>query len=111
MVTVALPAYGLASSTRPAAQPASELVAVNATFTPQKDLCLCLCRRDDALRLFVRDQHTDHAGPGAAELCAQRCRRALRLLTAVGDDWGGEWGVCRALAPHRGHKSWVVVPR
>ncbi|MFD3655099.1 ATP-binding protein [Streptomyces sp. NPDC058620] len=111
VVTAALHAHGLASFTWPAAHIASELVAVNATFTPQKDLYLSLRHRDDALRLLVWDQHPEHAGPGAAELCAQRRRRALWLLTAVVDDWGGEWGVCDALPPQRGFKSVVVLPR
>ncbi|MFC9246783.1 hypothetical protein ACFT7S_23155 [Streptomyces sp. NPDC057136] len=65
VVTAALHAHGLASYTWPAAQIASELVAVNATLTPQKDLYLSLRHRDDALRLLVWDQHPDHAGPGS----------------------------------------------
>ncbi|WP_328905565.1 ATP-binding protein [Streptomyces sp. NBC_00234] len=111
VVTTALRAYGLASYTWPAALLASELVALNATLTPQRDLYLSLRHRDDALRLLVWDQHPDHACPGAAALCAQRRRRGLWLLAAVVDDWGGDWGVCDALPPQRGYKSWVVLPR
>ncbi|MGW8887599.1 ATP-binding protein [Streptomyces sp. NPDC055749] len=111
VVTTALRAHGLAAYTWPAAHVVSELVAVNATLTPQKDLYLSLRHRGDALRLLVWDQHPEHADPDVAVLCARRRRRALWLLTAVVDDWGGEWGACRALPPHRGTKTWVVMPR
>ena len=38
-------------------------------------------------------------------------RRALWLLTAVVDVWGGNWGVREARLPRGGTKSWVFPPR
>ncbi|MGW1427258.1 hypothetical protein ACWD6K_01345 [Streptomyces sp. NPDC002431] len=46
-----------------------------------------------------------------ATLCEARRRRALWLLAAVVDDWGGEWGSGEAVPPHHGTKSWVTLPR
>ncbi|MFH9617604.1 ATP-binding protein [Streptomyces pratensis] len=110
-VAAALPAYGLRSQAWPAALAVTELIAVNAALTPGRELYLSLRHRDDALRLVLWDQHPRHADPDTLALCEGRRRRALWLLVAVVDDWGGEWGVGDARPPHRGVKSWVLLPQ
>ena len=79
-------------------------------LTPGQDVYVSLRHRDDVVRLVVRDQHPAHADPGAVTLCRKRRRRALRLLGAVVDDWGGEWGIRDARPPQGGTKTWVVLP-
>jgi hypothetical protein len=110
-VTATLRAHGLTSYLWPAVLVAAELVAVTTTLTPDRDLYLSLRHRDDALRLLVWDQHPHHLVPAAEARCDSRRRRALWLLAAVVDDWGGDWGVCGAQRPQLGAKSWVVLPR
>ncbi|MFI0979709.1 ATP-binding protein [Streptomyces sp. NPDC021093] len=90
---------------------ATELIAVASRLTCDADLYVSLRHRDDALRLIVWDQHPPHTDPDAASLCFVRRRNALWLLTEAVEDWGGEWGACDALPPHRGIKSWVNLPR
>ncbi|MFF3453340.1 ATP-binding protein [Streptomyces sp. NPDC002730] len=107
----ALHVHGLDRYTPPATLAVTELMATATKLTPSRDLYLSLRHRDDVLRLVVWDQHPQHTDPDAVTLCDERRRRALWLLTAVVDDWGGEWGVCDALPPHHGTKSWVVLPR
>ncbi|MFE7045181.1 hypothetical protein ACFU9X_38920 [Streptomyces atratus] len=63
----------------------------------------CACSSGTSTRITQAPTSPSSARSGVAG--------ALRLLTAVVDDWGGEWGVCRVLAPHRGHKSCVVMSR
>ncbi|MFP1625047.1 ATP-binding protein [Streptomyces sp. 5K101] len=111
-VTSTLRAHALGRYVPPAVQAASEIVAVTARLAPGADLYLSLRHRDDHLRLVVWDQHPRHADPAAVTLCAARRRRALWLLDAVVDDWGGRWGICKATPqPDRGSKTWVVLPR
>lgn len=110
-VTAALRAHGLTAYRWPAVLIAAELVAVAGVLTPGRDLYLSLRYRDDVLRLLVWDQHPHHPVPAAEALCGGRRRRALWLLAAVVDDWGGEWGTCEASPPQRGTKSWVTLPR
>ncbi|MFG2596858.1 ATP-binding protein [Streptomyces sp. NPDC048462] len=111
-VGAALEAHGLARYVWPATHAVSELLAVGARMTPGKELYVSLRHRDDAVRLLVWDQHPHHAEPDTAALCEVRRRRALWMLAAVVDDWGGEWGTCEAPQPERlGNKSWVVLPR
>jgi hypothetical protein len=109
-IASALDAHGLTPYDWPATHAASELIAVTARMSPGKELYVSLRQREDAVRLLVWDQHPHHNDPGLATLCETRRRRALWLLAAVVDDWGGEWGVRDALPPHAGTKSWVVLP-
>ncbi|WP_079277516.1 hypothetical protein [Streptomyces sp. CB03234] len=110
-VRATLHAHGLDRFLPPAQLAASELVGAAARLTPGEGVYLSLRYRQDALRLVVWDQHPRHRDPVAEALCARRRDRALWLLAAVVDDWGGEWGLCEAAPPHRGTKSWVVLPR
>ncbi|MBM7437341.1 ATP-binding protein [Streptomyces sp. HB132] len=110
-VTAALSTYGLRSHGWPAALAVTELIAVNAALTPGRELYLSLRHRDGALRLVLWDQHPRHADPDTLALCDVRRRRALWLLAAVVDDWGGDWGTCEARSPHQGTKSWAVLPQ
>ncbi|MET7648735.1 ATP-binding protein [Streptomyces sp. NPDC005426] len=107
---VALESHGLASYVWPVTYAVTELVSVTARMSPGRELYVILRHRDDAVRLLVWDQHPHHTAPDMAALCAVRRRRALWLLTAVVDDWGGEWGTCRAEQPQHGTKSWLVLP-
>lgn len=109
-VAAALRAHGLATYLWPAVNVAAELVAVAAVLTPGRDLYLSLRHRDDALRLLVWDQHPQHPASAAAARCEARRRRALWLLAAVVDDWGGTWGLCDAPPPHQGTKTWTTLP-
>jgi hypothetical protein len=110
-VVSALHTHGLDAFTFPAVQAASELVAVATRLTPADDVYLSLRQHDDALRLVVWDQHLRHADPVARSVCGGRRLRALWLLAAVVDDWGGKWGVCGTEPPHRGTKSWALLPK
>jgi hypothetical protein len=110
-IAAALEAHGLAPYIWPATLAVTELITVNARMSPGKELYVSLRHRDDVLRLLVWDQHPQHSEPDMATLCETRRRRALWLLAAVVDDWGGEWGACEASPPQIGIKSWVVLPR
>jgi hypothetical protein len=110
-ITAVLHAHCLDPYALPATHAASELISQAATLTPGEDVYLSLRHRENVLRLVVWDQHPTHADPGAVTLCRKRRRRALWLLAAVVDDWGGEWGVCAARPPHRGTRTWVALPR
>ncbi|MCX4795256.1 MULTISPECIES: ATP-binding protein [unclassified Streptomyces] len=110
-IAAALEAHGLTPYVWPATHAAAELIAVPARMSPGKELYVSLRHRDDALRLLVWDQHPQHPESDMVTLCETRRRRALWLLAAVVDDWGGEWGACEASPPQRGTKSWVVLPR
>ncbi|MFJ6613300.1 ATP-binding protein [Streptomyces sp. NPDC091289] len=117
LLTAALRTHGLTRYAWPAwpAGPAGlamgELLSVAARMAPDKELYVFVRERDDALRLVTWDQHTGHDDPGVAALCRSRRRRALWLLAAVVADWGGAWGTDGALPPHRGTKTWVLLPR
>ncbi|MEU2246470.1 hypothetical protein [Streptomyces sp. NPDC019224] len=89
----------------------NELVAVAARLSPGRELYVSLRHREEAVRLLVWDQHPHHVEPDTAALCEVRRRRALWLLAAVVDDWGGEWGSREAPQPVRGFKTWVTLPR
>ncbi|WP_330453448.1 MULTISPECIES: ATP-binding protein [unclassified Streptomyces] len=108
---VALEAHGLTAYVWPVSHAVNELVSVTARLSPGRELYVSLRHREDAVRLLVWDQHPHHVEPDTAALCEVRRRRALWLLAAVVDDWGGEWGVCEAPQPMRGTKSWVTLPR
>lgn len=110
-IGAALKTHGLAPYIWPAALAVAELITVTVRMSPGKELYVSLRYRDDALRLVVWDQHPRHREPDISTLCDTRRRRALWLLAAVVDDWGGEWGACEAGPPQRGTKSWVVLPR
>lgn len=110
-VAAALEAHGLAQYVWPATHVVDELVAVTARMSPGKELYVSLRHRDDAVRILVWDQHPHHSDPDLSTLCETRRRRALWLLAAVVDDWGGEWGACEANSPQRGTKAWVRLPR
>ncbi|MEV7233899.1 ATP-binding protein [Streptomyces sp. NPDC051020] len=110
-VTASLRAYGLTAYIWPAALVLGELVGVTSAMTPGRELYVSVRHRDNALRVVVWDQHPHHSDPGAFMLCEAQRRRALWLLAAAVDDWGGEWDVSDALSPHAGIKSWVVLPR
>lgn len=110
-IAAALDAHGLAPYVWPATHAVAELLAVTARMSPGRELYVSLRHRDEAVRLLVWDQHPHHVDPDLAALCEVRRRRALWLLAAVVDDWGGEWGMCEAAEPQRGTKSWVVLPR
>lgn len=109
--TTALRTHGLTRYTWPAALAMGELLSVAARMAPGRELYVSVRERDDALRLVTWDQHAGHDDPGVAALCRGRRRRALWLLAAVVADWGGAWGTDRALPPHRGTKTWVLLPR
>lgn len=110
-VSAALEANGLGPYVWPVTHAVAELVAVTARMSPGRELYVSLRHRDDAVRLLVWDQHPRHSDRDLATLCETRRRRALWLLAAVVDDWGGEWGACEAEPSQRGTKSWVVLPR
>ncbi|MFE7042792.1 ATP-binding protein [Streptomyces atratus] len=110
-IAAALKTHGLAPYIWPATLAVAELITVTARMSPGKELYVSLRHRYDALRLLVWDQHPHHPEPDMTTLCETRRRQALWLLTAVVDDWGGEWGACQASPPLRGTKSWVVLPR
>ncbi|WP_385622325.1 ATP-binding protein [Streptomyces sp. P8-A8] len=110
-VSAALEANGLAPYVWPATHAVAELVAVTVRMSPGRELYVSVRHRDDAVRLLVWDQHPHHGDRDLATLCGTRRRRALWLLAAVVDDWGGEWGACEAEPSQRGTKSWVVLPR
>ncbi|MFE7109684.1 ATP-binding protein [Streptomyces sp. NPDC057575] len=111
VVAAALEVHGLAPYVWPATHIVDELVAVTVRMSPGKDLYVSLRHREDAVRLLVWDQHPHHAAPDTATLCETRRRRALWMLAAVVDDWGGEWGATEANPPQLGIKSWVQLPR
>ncbi|MFF9506386.1 ATP-binding protein [Streptomyces sp. NPDC014724] len=111
LIAAALNTHGLSRYVWPATHAAAELIAVTVRMSPRKELYVSLRHRDDALRLLVWDQHPRHREPDTATLCETRRRRALWLLAAVVDDWGGEWGVCDASLPRGGIKAWVSLPR
>ncbi|MFJ5719154.1 ATP-binding protein [Streptomyces sp. NPDC093149] len=111
VIAAALDAHGLSLYVWPATHAAAELIAVTARMSPRKELYVSLRHRGDGLRLLVWDQHPRHRDPDTATLCETRRRRALWLLAAVVDDWGGEWGVCDAGLPRGGIKAWVSLPR
>ncbi|WP_327369567.1 ATP-binding protein [Streptomyces sp. NBC_01217] len=110
-IAAALEAYALAPYVWPATHAVAELIAVTVRMSPGRELYVSLRHRDDALRILVWDQHPHHVEPDVATLCETRRRRALWLLAAVVDDWGGEWGACEASPPRLGTKSWVRLPR
>ncbi len=110
-VGTVLAAHGLERYRLPAQVAVSELTATLARLTPGKDLYVSVRHRGDVLRLVVWDQHPRHRDPGAERLCGERRSRALWLLAAVVEDWGGEWGVSGAASPQVGTKSWVTLPR
>lgn len=110
-IAAALKTHGLAPYAWLTTLAASELITVTARMSPGKELYVSLRHRDDVLRLLVWDQHPHHLDPDVATLCESRRRRALWLLAAVVDDWGGEWGACEASPPQLGIKSWVMLPR
>ncbi|MET7860323.1 ATP-binding protein [Streptomyces sp. NPDC005318] len=110
-VTASLRAYGLTPYAWPAALAVGELIGVTSAMTPGQELYVSTRHRDNALRLVVWDRHPRHSEPVAVTVCEDRRRSALWLLAAVVHDWGGEWGVCTALQPHEGTKSWVQLPR
>ncbi|WP_434595724.1 ATP-binding protein [Streptomyces sp. A5-4] len=107
----ALHAHGLDRYALPATVAVTELIATATRLEGEEDLYLSLRHREDVLRLVVWDQHPRHSDPDAVAVCEQRRRRSLWLLAAVVGDWGGDWGVGDARPPHRGTKSWVVLPR
>ncbi|MGW0548366.1 ATP-binding protein [Streptomyces altiplanensis] len=88
-----------------------ELIGAAVKSTPGEDLYLSLRYRDAALRIVLWDQHPRHRDPTAIVLCEERRTRSLWLLAALVDDCGGTWGSAEAQAPpHRGTKSWAVLP-
>lgn len=89
---------------------ASELIATSARLSPGQDLYLSLRYRNAALRLVLWDQHPRHRDPDATRLCEERRVRSLWLLAALAEDCGGAWGSAEAHPPHRGTKSWMVIP-
>ncbi len=94
-----------------AALAAGELIGAAVKLTPGEDLYLSLRYRDAALRIVLWDQHPRHRDPAALVLCEERRTRSLWLLAALVDDCGGAWGSAEAQAPpHRGTKSWAVLP-
>ncbi len=107
----ALEAHGLDPYVWPVTYAVTELVSVTARMSPGRELYVSLRHRDDAVRLLVWDQHPHHTEADLTALCEARRRRALWLLAAVVDDWGGEWGMCEATEPQRGTKSWALLPR
>ncbi|MCM2412066.1 ATP-binding protein [Streptomyces sp. RKAG290] len=110
-IAAALEAHSLAGFVWPTTQAVAELAAVAAGMSPGRELYVSLRHRDEAIRLLVWDQHPRHVEPDVAALCEVRRRRALWLLAAVVEDWGGEWGTCDAVQPQVGVKGWVVLPR
>ncbi|MEK8144704.1 hypothetical protein NKH18_32860 [Streptomyces sp. M10(2022)] len=111
MVDAALRAHGLGGAYLwPAVLVAAELVAVTATLTPVATSTSPAPpeRRPTPPRLGPAPQH---ALPATAARCEHRRRRALWLLAAVVDDWGGDWGISDAQPPHQGTKSWATLPR
>ncbi|MFD4859529.1 ATP-binding protein [Streptomyces atratus] len=110
-IAAALKTHGLAPYIWPATLAVAELITVTARMSPGKELYVSLRHRYDALRLLVWDQHPHHPEPDMTTLCDTRRRQALWLLSAVVDDWGGEWDACQASPPLRGTKSLVVLPR
>lgn len=117
VVRSVLDVHGLRSFAVPVELAVSELVGIAARLSPGEDLYLSLRRRAgeasdaDALRIVLWDQHPRHRDPDAESVCTARRRRALWLLAAMVDDWGGEWGFGDAQPPHHGKRSWVVLPR
>uniref|UniRef100_A0AAU2VPF9 ATP-binding protein n=1 Tax=Streptomyces sp. NBC_00008 TaxID=2903610 RepID=A0AAU2VPF9_9ACTN len=107
----ALETHGLAPYVWPVTYAVTELVSVGAGMSPGRELYVFLRHREDAVRLLVWDQHRHHAAPDLAAACEVRRRRALWLLAAITDDWGGEWGTGEAAQPQWGTKSWVTLPR
>lgn len=106
----ALHAHGLDPYADLAVLVASELIGTASKLTPGEDLYLSLRYRSGALRLVLWDQHPRHRDPDAVTLCEERRRRSLWLLAALADDCGGNWGAAEAHPPHRGTKSWAVLP-
>ncbi|GGP35326.1 ATP-binding protein [Streptomyces sindenensis] len=111
LLTAALRTHELTRYAWPAGLAMGELLSVAARMAPGKELYVSVRERDDALRLVTWDQHAGHDDPRADALCRSRRRRALWLLAAVVADWGGAWGTDGALPPHRGTKTWALLPR
>jgi hypothetical protein len=109
-VRSALEAHGLAPHADLAVLAATELIGSATKLTPGEDLYLSLRYRIGSLRLVLWDQHARHRDPDVLTLCEERRRRSLWLLAAVIHDCGGDWGAAEAHPPHRGTKSWVVLP-
>ncbi|MBT2399440.1 ATP-binding protein [Streptomyces sp. ISL-100] len=110
-VRSALHAHDLDPYTDIATLAASELIGTATRLSPGEDLYLSLRYRDAALRIVLWDQHPRHKDPAAITLCEERRTRSLWLLAALVEDCGGVWGSAEAHPPHRGTKSWVILPR
>jgi hypothetical protein len=107
----ALSAHGLSPYADSALLAATELIGTAAQLTPREDIYLSLRYRVGGLRLVVWDQHPRHRDHDAVALCEERRLGSLWLLAAVAEDSGGDWGVAEAVPPHRGTKSWILLPR
>ncbi|MFJ2908495.1 hypothetical protein ACIO8F_03505 [Streptomyces sp. NPDC087228] len=110
-IAAALKAHGLSSSIWPTTLAVAELITVtvrNESGQGAVRIAGPPRRRAPSARLGPAPRHLR---ADVAALCETRRRRALWLLTAVVDDWGGEWGACDATSPQRGTKSLVRLPR
>ncbi|WP_240139326.1 ATP-binding protein [Streptomyces sp. MUM 178J] len=109
-VRSALHAHGLAPHADLAQLAVTELVATAAKLTPGEDLYASVRYRAGALRIVLWDQHPRHRDPDAVSVCEERRRRSLWLLDAMAEEHGGDWGTEEAQPPHRGTKSWALLP-
>ena len=108
-VAASLPRYGLHSYAWPVTLAVTELIAVNAALTPAVSSISpsVTVTTSSASSCGTSTPATPTRIPST--LCEARRRRALWLLAAVVDDWGGEWGVTEGPPPHRGTKSWALL--
>ncbi|MEV7419174.1 ATP-binding protein [Streptomyces sp. NPDC089919] len=110
-VVAALRAHGMHDLLAAAEQVTGELVAAACRLSPGEDLYLSARYRNDALRLIVYDAHAPHEHPRLADACEARRRSALRLLSAVVRDCGGDWGFGESREPGGGTRTWTTLPR
>ncbi|WP_051795659.1 hypothetical protein [Streptomyces sp. NRRL S-87] len=109
-VRAALYAHALEPLVPAAVQCTGELVAAACHLNPGEDLYLSVRYRDEALRLIVYDSHAPHTHPRIAAACDARRRSALRLLSIVVRECGGDWGFGESREPGGGTRSWAVLP-
>lgn len=93
-----------------ATQTTGELIAAAWHSSPGDGLYLSVSYRDDALRLIAYDAHGPHPHPRLAALCDSRRRSHLRVLAALIQDCGGDWGLGPAREPNGGTRTWATLP-
>ncbi|WP_267243164.1 hypothetical protein [Streptomyces sp. PR69] len=94
---------------RPIRCPAAPLIA-RAPQTPRPAGLACSITVPGEPHSAAIVRHPRHRDPDAVSVCEERRRRSLWLLDAMAEEHGGDWGMEEAHPPHRGTKSWALLP-